>query len=189
MNQGLDELKISVCSLRGCVVSQEGTQAGSPSGVQMCPGISAHLEGMPAEVYTQGGLRDFWATTIFDERDWLSSRWRCFEGCVLHVAWICLLGTTSLPSWLEAKVRFVWSTFLNSGAQALSTEYRVVRSPSPCHGPLLTWLCQDPWLSHSREFSSLAITFPPALHRGPWEPAGFCRVPYCIPSTLYRSAS
>lgn len=68
MNQGLDELKISVCSLRRCVVSQEGTQAGSPD-VQMCPGISAHLEGTPAEVYTRGGLRDFWATTIFDERD------------------------------------------------------------------------------------------------------------------------
>lgn len=69
MNQGLDELKISICFLRGCVVSQERTQAGSSSGVQMFPGASAHLEGRPTEVYTRGDLGDFWETTILGERD------------------------------------------------------------------------------------------------------------------------
>ena len=69
MNQGLDELKISIYFLRGCVVSQERTQTGSPAGVQVFPGASAHLEGIPAEVYTRRDLGDFWETTILGERD------------------------------------------------------------------------------------------------------------------------
>lgn len=47
MKQELEELKISIYFLRGCVASQERTPVGSPAGVQTCPGISGDLQGCP----------------------------------------------------------------------------------------------------------------------------------------------
>lgn len=63
MNQGLGELKFSIYFLGGCVASQESTQAGFPAGVQMCLGVSADPEGLPAEVYLRGHRGDFWEST------------------------------------------------------------------------------------------------------------------------------